>query len=269
MRGRFHPVDGQLYALRHVRLGRQPRTARRASTACAPPGKPSTSRSASTPARIGSSSPSAARSIARPPRIPSRFSVSTWTLRRSANYGSKHHDERTLKVDAASLSADGRTVSLRIPGLGPTQCMEIVYDLKGSAGEPVGGRAAQHDPSPGRLIPAAPGELGRRDAPSSPKTPSMNSPLAPGPATASGRLRVWMLAKELASFGPTTPRAIRPTRDPMPSRRSVASRRVTPTVLEAAASAGQSVDVLHQRRSVGGSGATFIRRSSRRGSPAR
>ena len=92
------------------------------------------------PARIGSSSPSAAPSIAPTAADPSQFSVSTWTLRRSANYGSKHYDERTLKVDVASLSTDARTISLRIDGLGPTQCMEIVYDLKGSAGEPVVGR---------------------------------------------------------------------------------------------------------------------------------
>ncbi len=71
---------------------------------------------------------------------PARFAVSTWTLRRSAAYGSKHYDERTIKVAAAGLSADARKLTLRIPDLGPTQCMEIVYDLKGAGGEPVAGR---------------------------------------------------------------------------------------------------------------------------------
>jgi hypothetical protein len=71
---------------------------------------------------------------------PARFAVSTWTLRRSAAYGSKHHDERTIKIAAAVLSADARTVTLQIPDLGPTQCMEVVYDLKGAGGEPVAGR---------------------------------------------------------------------------------------------------------------------------------
>ena len=71
---------------------------------------------------------------------PARFAVSTWTLRRSAAYGSKHYDERTIKVAASSLSADARTLTLQIPDLGPTQCMEIVYDLKGAGGEPVAGR---------------------------------------------------------------------------------------------------------------------------------
>ena len=43
-------------------------------------------------------------------------------------------------IEAATLSADARTISLRILGLGPTQCMEVVYDLKGSGDEPVRGR---------------------------------------------------------------------------------------------------------------------------------
>jgi len=67
------------------------------------------------------------------------YAVQIWSIRRTANYGSDHYDETPLPVTAASLSADGRTVSLRIPQLKPTWCMEIKYWLKGAGGEAVQG----------------------------------------------------------------------------------------------------------------------------------
>lgn len=69
----------------------------------------------------------------------SNYSVTTWSLRRSANYGSKHIDEKPSKVTGARLAADGRTVLLEIAGLEPTWCMEISYILKGEKGEKVSG----------------------------------------------------------------------------------------------------------------------------------
>ena len=39
----------------------------------------------------------------------------------------------------AALSQDGRTVTLQIPQIKPTWCMEIKYWLKGAGGEPVSG----------------------------------------------------------------------------------------------------------------------------------
>jgi hypothetical protein len=53
------------------------------------------------------------------------FEFRAWTLKRSANYGSRHYDERALDVAAARLGADGRTMTLEIPGLGPTPCYEL------------------------------------------------------------------------------------------------------------------------------------------------
>ncbi|MEQ9410353.1 MAG: DUF6797 domain-containing protein [Fuerstiella sp.] len=58
------------------------------------------------------------------------FQVKVWSLKRTAGYGSKHYDEHELNVAAAELSSDGRTVSLTIPGLAPTWCMEIRCRLK-------------------------------------------------------------------------------------------------------------------------------------------
>ena len=62
-----------------------------------------------------------------------------WGLKRSANYGSEHMDERSLTVRSAKLSADGRTVELAIPNLAPTWCMAITYAIRGAGGSEVTG----------------------------------------------------------------------------------------------------------------------------------
>jgi hypothetical protein len=67
------------------------------------------------------------------------YAVQIWSIRRSANYGSDHYDETPLAVTRAALSQDGRTVTLAIPQIKPTWCMEIKYWLKGTGGEPVSG----------------------------------------------------------------------------------------------------------------------------------
>jgi hypothetical protein len=65
--------------------------------------------------------------------------VRSWALKRSASYGSKHYDERALEVRGAALSIDGKTVTLDIPDLAPTWCMEIKYAFRSAAGQPVEG----------------------------------------------------------------------------------------------------------------------------------
>jgi mono/diheme cytochrome c family protein len=55
-------------------------------------------------------------------------SIKVWSLKRSANYGSKHHDERVLPIQSVQLSADKRTVTLTIPELAPTHCYELKID---------------------------------------------------------------------------------------------------------------------------------------------
>jgi hypothetical protein len=69
----------------------------------------------------------------------SHYSVKTWSLKRTANYGSEHQDEKPLRVTAASLSEDGRTVSLTLPDIQTTWGMEINYQLKGLLSEPCEG----------------------------------------------------------------------------------------------------------------------------------
>ena len=70
----------------------------------------------------------------------SNYSVNTWDLKRTANYGSKHYNEKRLVVKSATLSDDGTTVFLEIPGQQLTWGMEINYALKSTDGKPVRGK---------------------------------------------------------------------------------------------------------------------------------
>ena len=70
----------------------------------------------------------------------SNYSVNTWDLKRTANYGSKHYNEKRLVVKSATLSDDGTTVFLEIPDQQLTWGMEINYALKSTDGKPVQGK---------------------------------------------------------------------------------------------------------------------------------
>jgi hypothetical protein len=70
---------------------------------------------------------------------PARYTARAWSLKRTANYGSDHYDERPVQIAGATLSDDGRTVFLEIPELRPTWCMEITYAIRSQGGELVEG----------------------------------------------------------------------------------------------------------------------------------
>jgi cytochrome c5 len=65
------------------------------------------------------------------------FAVKVWSLERTANYGSKHIDEHPLKITKAALGANKKSVTLTIPELRPTWCMEIKCNLRGADGTAV------------------------------------------------------------------------------------------------------------------------------------
>jgi hypothetical protein len=60
---------------------------------------------------------------------PEAFAFKVWALKRSAGYGSKHYDEHEVPVTAASVSGEGRVVTLAIPALAPTHCYELTAKL--------------------------------------------------------------------------------------------------------------------------------------------
>ena len=62
------------------------------------------------------------------------FTVTTWDLKRSKNYGSKHFNETERTVSRVELSADGRTTVLHLPDLAPTRGMEIHCELPTARG---------------------------------------------------------------------------------------------------------------------------------------
>lgn len=62
---------------------------------------------------------------------PAAVKVKAWDLTRSAKYGSKHENEAPLTVASATLAADGKRLTLGLPGLKPTRGMEIAWEWKG------------------------------------------------------------------------------------------------------------------------------------------
>jgi putative heme-binding domain-containing protein len=138
MRGRFHPRDGQLYASGMFAW---------AGDRTAPGGFyriRATGKGMCLP--IGVHASKAEMRLTFTDRIdrrsasePSHYSVKAWSLKRTAEYGSEHRDEIRLSVTAASLSDDGRTITLAVPEIRPTWGMEIRFRLVASSGRPCEG----------------------------------------------------------------------------------------------------------------------------------
>ena len=68
---------------------------------------------------------------------PSNYAVKIWNLKRTKNYGSRHYNERPLKVQSAEVSKDGLSVFLRIPKITPTWSMEIKINIRGKNNQPI------------------------------------------------------------------------------------------------------------------------------------
>ncbi|MCC6235023.1 MAG: c-type cytochrome [Verrucomicrobiales bacterium] len=68
--------------------------------------------------------------------VPTHYSVKIWSLKRSADYGSKHLEEKSLEVSKVTVSPDAKEVFLELPGIRPTWGMEIRCSLKGADGLP-------------------------------------------------------------------------------------------------------------------------------------
>ncbi len=138
MRGRFHPTDGYLYAcglFGWASNQEQPGGLYRVRPTGKPMHVPIGLHARSDGMAITFTEPIDPASVA----DVSRFAVKTWSLRRSANYGSPHVGEKALEVASSRLEGDGRTVLLTIPQIAPTMSMEIRYALRSRDGSPVVG----------------------------------------------------------------------------------------------------------------------------------
>jgi hypothetical protein len=138
MRGRFHPADGQLYLcgmFAWAGNAQQPGGLYRIRRTEAPLYLPSRMRAQRSGIELQFLEPLRAASV-----TPENFAVKVWGLKRTANYGSKHIDEKPLTVVGVVLDADQRTVRLEIPDLQPTWGMEIRYQLEAVDGQAVHGK---------------------------------------------------------------------------------------------------------------------------------
>ncbi len=139
MRGRFHPDDGQLYCCGMFAWAgnqQQPGGLYRVRYTGKPVHLP-----------VGLSAHSDGMEIKFAGAVdrdaasdPSNYSVNTWDLKRTANYGSKHYHEQRLTISAAELLADGQTVKLTIPEIKTTWGMEINYSIKTDTGKKLQGK---------------------------------------------------------------------------------------------------------------------------------
>lgn len=137
MRGRFHPADGQLYLCGMFAW---------AGNATHPGGLyrlRATGQPVHLPTQLHATKSGLKLTFTEPLDPASldikNVSIKTWSLKRTANYGSKHYDEQTRTVRAVTLSSDAKTLMLDIADLSPTWCMEIRYTLRSVTGTPIVG----------------------------------------------------------------------------------------------------------------------------------
>jgi putative heme-binding domain-containing protein len=138
MRGRFHPKDGQLYCCGMFAWAgnqTQPGGFYRVRYTGQPVHLPLELKATKNGMTIIFSGVLDTKSAG----DPANYAIKTWSLKRSAAYGSKHYDEKPAKITAAKVSDDGKTVTLAIADMTTTWCMEIRYALRSAKGLPVHG----------------------------------------------------------------------------------------------------------------------------------
>lgn len=137
MRGRFNPADGHLYLcgmFAWAGSATQPGGLYRLRATGLPMHLPTRLHATTSGMKLKFTEPLDPKSV-----DPSSCHVKTWSLKRTANYGSPHFDENPLTITGTSLSADGRTLLIKCDDLKPTWCMEIRYSLKSADGKSIDG----------------------------------------------------------------------------------------------------------------------------------
>lgn len=138
MRGRFHPENGELYACGLFAWAgdqTQPGGFYRVRATGKPMFLPIGLHARERALELTFTDPLDPKSAA----DPAHYAIKVWSIKRTVNYGSDHYNEHPLRIQAATLSENGRTLVLEIPELQPTMCMEIAYQVRGRGGVPVTG----------------------------------------------------------------------------------------------------------------------------------
>ncbi len=137
MRGRFHPLDGQLYLcgmFAWAGNATYPGGLYRLRATGQPLHLPVGLHSTRSGLKLTFTEPLDGKSL-----DVKSLQIKTWSLKRTANYGSNHYDEKEMAVRGITLSADAKTITIDIAELRPTWCMEIKYSLRSAKGRPVQG----------------------------------------------------------------------------------------------------------------------------------
>jgi putative heme-binding domain-containing protein len=139
MRARFHPTNGQMYACGMRAWGSNQISDSGGLYRIRYTGKPMY-----LPIGLNAKSDGMQITFSEPLDVQNaedvgNYLVETWKLKRSANYGSPTLDEQVLRVESATVSADGCSVRLKLNGMRPTWCMQIGYRLKSDSGKAFNG----------------------------------------------------------------------------------------------------------------------------------
>ncbi|MDL5512292.1 c-type cytochrome [Arenibacter sp. M-2] len=139
MRGRFNPLDGQLYVCGMSAWGTQQMIEPGGLYRIKYSGKP-----VFVPIELNASQkgllikfatrldPKSAQNI-------DNYTVKTWDLKRSREYGSEHYNEKELYVKRITLLPDQQTINMEIPGIKATWQMEVNFKLNDHSGKEVKG----------------------------------------------------------------------------------------------------------------------------------
>ena len=136
MRGRFHPINGQLYGCGMYAWAGNRKT----------PGGfyriRATGKASHMPIQIQAAKNKITLTFTDAFETTSleetsNWNIQAWELKRTKKYGSEHYNQRKLNVQNASASTDGKTVTLTLPDLKPTWGMSIHAALKDKQGKPI------------------------------------------------------------------------------------------------------------------------------------
>jgi len=140
MRGRFHPSDGQLYLCGMSAWGTQQTTEPGGLYRIRYTGAPVVAPVKINAVKEGVRLEFATQLNREFAEDISNFSIKTWALKRTRNYGSDRYDIKEVKLRKAELKADGKTVMLTIQNMKPVWQMEIVFKLKDKQGKETEGK---------------------------------------------------------------------------------------------------------------------------------